>query len=52
MWFAALGSYQHNPWLLNLVVRLLQGHPEVLALMDEERWPGWGAVHRLNPVDP
>lgn len=35
MWFAALGSYQHNPWLLNLVVRLLQGHPEVLALLDE-----------------
>ena len=23
MWFAALGSYQHNPWLLNLVYRLL-----------------------------
>lgn len=35
MWFAALGSYQHNAWLLNLVVRLLQGHPEVLALLDE-----------------
>lgn len=40
MWFAALGSYQSNPWLLNLVVRLLQGHPEVLALMDQARWPG------------
>jgi hypothetical protein len=24
MWFAALGSYQHNPWLLVLVTRLLQ----------------------------
>ena len=23
MWFAALGSYQHNPWLLSLVFRLL-----------------------------
>ena len=23
MWFAALGSYQHNPWLLSLVYRLL-----------------------------
>ena len=21
MWFAALGSYQHNPWLLNLAYR-------------------------------
>ena len=39
MWFAALGSYRNNPWLLNLVVRLLQGHPEVLALMYVERWP-------------
>ena len=25
MWFAALGSYQHNPWFLNLVYRLLNG---------------------------
>ena len=24
MWFAALGSYQHNPWFLNLAYRLLQ----------------------------
>ena len=23
MWFAALSSYQHNPWLLSLVFRLL-----------------------------
>ena len=23
MWFAALGNYQHNPWLLSLVYRLL-----------------------------
>jgi len=35
MWFAALGWYSHNPWLVNLVVRVLQGHPEVLALMDQ-----------------
>ena len=25
MWFAALGSYQHNPWFLNLIYRLLNG---------------------------
>ena len=23
MWFAALGSYQHHPWLLNLIFKLL-----------------------------
>ena len=30
MWFAALGSYQHNPWFLNLVYRLLMNEPEGL----------------------
>jgi hypothetical protein len=24
MWFAALGSYQHNPWFISLIYRLLQ----------------------------
>ena len=33
MWFAALGDYQQNPWFVNFCVRLLQGSPEVLALM-------------------
>ena len=35
MWFAALGSYQHNPWLVHLVYRLLIGQKEVLQLMAE-----------------
>ena len=30
MWFAALGSYQHNPWFLNLVYRLLMNEREGL----------------------
>ena len=34
MWFAALGSYQHNPWLIHLMYRLLVGQPEVLQLLD------------------
>ena len=34
MWFAALGSYQHNPWLLGLVFRLLEGREEVVDLLD------------------
>jgi hypothetical protein len=34
MWFAALGDYRQNPWLVNFCVRLLQGSPEVLALLE------------------
>jgi lipase maturation factor 1 len=33
MWFAALGSYQNDPWTLHFLAHLLQGTPEVLALM-------------------
>jgi hypothetical protein len=32
MWFAALGSYESQPWIVNLAHRLLQGEPEVLSL--------------------
>ena len=39
MWFAALGNYQQNPWFVNFCVRLLQGSPEVLALMDHNPFP-------------
>jgi hypothetical protein len=34
MWFAALGSYQSNPWTGELVYRLLTGEPSVLGLLD------------------
>lgn len=33
MWFAALGSYQGNPWLLRLMDKLVEGEPEVLELL-------------------
>ena len=39
MWFAALGRYEGNPWFENLMVRLLQGSPEVLALLDGNPFP-------------
>jgi predicted DCC family thiol-disulfide oxidoreductase YuxK len=39
MWFAALGNYQQNPWFQNFCVRLLQGSPEVLALMEKNPFP-------------
>jgi predicted DCC family thiol-disulfide oxidoreductase YuxK len=39
MWFAALGDYRSNPWFVNLVVRLLEGAPEVLALLEKNPFP-------------
>jgi len=39
MWFAALGSYQNNPWFVNLMFRLLKGQPEVLALLANNPFP-------------
>ena len=39
MWFAALGSYQQNPWFVSFVEGLLQGSPDVLKLLDENPFP-------------
>ncbi len=39
MWFAALGDYRENPWFVNFLVRLLQGSPEVLALLKSNPFP-------------
>jgi predicted DCC family thiol-disulfide oxidoreductase YuxK len=39
MWFAALQDYRSNPWLINCCVRLLQGSPEVLALLQRNPFP-------------
>jgi hypothetical protein len=39
MWFAALGSYQNNPWFVSLVHRLLEGEPAVLALLAHNPFP-------------
>jgi len=32
MWFAALGDVRENPWVVNLMARLLQGSRPVLGL--------------------
>ncbi len=40
MWFAALGSYQQNPWFLGFAQRLLEGGPEVLGLLAHNPFPG------------
>ncbi len=34
MWFAALSSAEHTPWLGNLMYRLLQAEPKVLDLLE------------------
>lgn len=39
MWFAALGTYQDNPWFVNFMARLLEGSPEVLALIERNPFP-------------
>jgi len=38
MWFAALGSYQNNPWLLSFLDRLGDGEESVIDLIDKEKY--------------
>jgi len=40
MWFAALGSYQSNPWFVSFVIRLLEGAPAVNGLLATNPFPG------------
>ena len=39
MWFAALGTAQENPWFTRFCVRLLEGSPEVLGLLESNPFP-------------
>ena len=39
MWFAALGTYHQNPWLMSFAFRLLNGQKEVLALINNVENP-------------
>jgi predicted DCC family thiol-disulfide oxidoreductase YuxK len=39
MWFAALGDYRTNPWFVTFAERLLEGSPEVLALLQKNPFP-------------
>ena len=36
MWFAALGQYQHNPWLLSLTFRLLGNYYEFSTISTKQ----------------
>jgi hypothetical protein len=33
MWFAALGRYEHNAWLVHFALKVLKRNPEVLRLV-------------------
>ena len=45
MWFAALGSYQQNPWLISLMDKLLSGCPDVVEMLDETPETIQGMTH-------
>jgi hypothetical protein len=39
MWFAALDDYRDNPWFLHFLARLLEGSPDVPALLERNPFP-------------
>jgi lipase maturation factor 1 len=39
MWFAALAPLSESPWFLNFAVRLLQGSPDVITLVETNPFP-------------
>jgi Lipase maturation factor len=39
MWFLALGSVEREPWVLNLVYKLLRGDPGIKALLAKDPFP-------------
>jgi predicted DCC family thiol-disulfide oxidoreductase YuxK len=58
MWFAALSSYQANPWFTNFMLQLLEGSREVLDLLDQNPFPESppkylrASVYEYNFTDP
>jgi hypothetical protein len=45
MWFAALGNYRENPWLVRFLLKLLEGSRPVLALMERDPFGGVPPKH-------
>ena len=39
MWFAALGDVRSSPWFVNFMVRLLEGSPDVVGLLEKNPFP-------------
>jgi Lipase maturation factor len=40
IWFAAMSSWEEEPWLVHLVAKLLRGDPGALSLLKENPFPG------------
>ncbi|HYK42368.1 MAG TPA: lipase maturation factor family protein [Thermoanaerobaculia bacterium] len=40
MWFAALGSFEQDPWFARFLEKLLEGSPPVVALLGRNPFPG------------
>jgi lipase maturation factor 1 len=40
MWFAALGSFEEDPWFARFLEKVLEGSPPVLALLARNPFPG------------
>ncbi len=39
MWFAAMSSYHYEPWILDLMAKLLEGDPATLGLLQRVPFP-------------
>eukprot|EP00927_Polykrikos_kofoidii_P042217 TRINITY_DN36084_c0_g1_i1.p1 TRINITY_DN36084_c0_g1~~TRINITY_DN36084_c0_g1_i1.p1 ORF type:complete len:919 (-),score=116.73 TRINITY_DN36084_c0_g1_i1:67-2676(-) len=39
MWFAALDSYENNPWFIHLIYKLLEGDGAAVELLDVDMYP-------------
>jgi hypothetical protein len=39
MWFASLGTFEQNPWFGRFLLRLLEGSPDVLGLLEHNPFP-------------
>ena len=39
MWFAALGTYEQNPWFISFLAKLLQGSPDIERLLLRNPFP-------------
>ena len=39
MWFAALGTYNHNPWIINLAYQMLDNSTDVYKLLQTNPFP-------------
>ena len=45
MWFAAMTTFERQPWVQNLLIRILQGEPSVLNLLSTNPFPEKSPLH-------